>query len=65
MTIRCRVCRKKLVIEFNCRCDGKFCAKHRQPERHECTALDKFKEEGRKEMERKSVVVVNDKITRI
>lgn len=35
---RCSFCNKKIgLTEFNCRCDGCFCQKHRVPEVHNCT----------------------------
>ena len=40
--VSCVVCKKKLsiVTEHTCKCDStkKFCALHRYPEEHKCTA---------------------------
>lgn len=36
---KCFTCKKKLtIIEKNikCRCEHSYCAKHRQPEHHDC-----------------------------
>jgi len=35
--MRCYLCNKKTLLIFDCKCDGKFCNKHRLPEVHNCT----------------------------
>ncbi|KHN78077.1 Zinc finger A20 and AN1 domain-containing stress-associated protein 9 [Toxocara canis] len=45
---RCKVCHKRLRIAqrtIRCACDGAFCARHRNPETHQCSV--DYKEQGR------------------
>lgn len=44
--MRCSVCNKKSLMMFDCKCNKKFCNKHRLPEVHNCDydfKLDKDK----------------------
>ena len=41
---RCHVCGKYELIPFTCKfCGGRFCAKHRLPENHDCTGLAEYR----------------------
>ena len=60
---KCFKCKKKILIEFNCRCNKKFCITHKNPEEHTCT-FD-YKEHGKKIISDKNKKVTNDKIIKI
>lgn len=63
---RCPVdgCGKRLtLIDLTCRCEQKFCMKHRQPEKHFCDY--DFKSEGRAKLERDNLIVTGVKVEKI
>ena len=33
---KCSFCKKKILMEYKCKCDKIFCLKHRNPNKHEC-----------------------------
>ncbi len=35
--MKCRVCGKKVLLQFTCKCEQVFCIKHHAPEDHACT----------------------------
>ena len=42
-------CKRNIpLIEWKCRCEKKFCTKHRLPEKHNCTYDFKMSEEEQK-----------------
>lgn len=43
--IRCQKCEKKLLIEYTCKCEKRFCITHLQPQDHGCT-FD-YREQGK------------------
>jgi predicted nucleic acid binding AN1-type Zn finger protein len=54
-------CKKKIpLIEWKCKCGGKFCTKHRLPEQHKCTWDYKMNDEER-EKKIKSLKCENNK----
>lgn len=58
---RCNVCKKRLLLtSLVCRCGLKFCEMHRYPEEHECSY--DYKNEGRKDLEKKLVRVSQPKV---
>ena len=62
--MRCYHCNKKIgVVEFDCNCNHKFCAKHRLPENHNCEFNHKKFE--RNKLEKKMVKVEANKIIKI
>ena len=45
---RCSFCNKKLkLISYSCKCEGKFCEKHRYTHTHNCKSLQKKKEDSK------------------
>jgi predicted nucleic acid binding AN1-type Zn finger protein len=43
-------CSKKIpLIEWKCRCEKKFCTKHRLPEKHKCTWNFKMTDDEKKQ----------------
>lgn len=57
-------CRVKLsLVDQECRCGIKFCAKHRLPENHNCS-FD-FKEEGRRILMKNNPPIVPIKIIKV
>ena len=62
---RCNECRKKLNITniFICRCEKKFCAKHRHAESHSC-AYD-YKLDGKKYLEKVNPFIPIPKLPKI
>ena len=45
---RCSFCNKKLnLISFSCKCEGKFCDKHRYTHTHNCKSLQKKIDESK------------------
>ena len=63
--IRCDDCRKRLNITnvFICRCEKKFCAKHRHAELHKCT-FD-YKADGKKILEKANPLIPIPKLPKI
>lgn len=63
---RCPVdgCGKRLsLLDITCKCEQKFCMKHRHPEEHSCDY--DFKSEGREKLERDNKAVLGIKLERI
>ena len=57
-------CRVKLMLtDMSCKCELRFCSKHRQPETHQCT-FD-FKAAGRALLEKNLVKVSSSCLERI
>lgn len=56
-------CKKKSIFLFQCKCAGKFCEKHKQPEDHKCQ-FD-FLADFRKKLQSENVRVVGSKLTEI
>ena len=57
-------CRTKLsLLDQECKCGNKFCAKHRLPENHNCSF--NFKEEGRRILMKQNPPIVRTKITKV
>jgi hypothetical protein len=52
-----------LILGFECRCGGLYCAIHRYSDKHECT-FD-YREHGAAEIRRNNPVVVGEKIQKI
>lgn len=45
----CDYCGKEITMPYTCGyCGGSFCSKHRLPENHECSGLEKVSEESRR-----------------
>ena len=45
---RCTFCRKKLgLINYQCKCMGVFCSLHRYTHSHNCTYIEKKKEDSK------------------
>ena len=63
--IRCSDCRKRLNITnvFICRCERKFCAKHRHAESHSCTY--DYKADGKKYLEKANPIIPIPKLPKI
>ena len=63
--IRCYDCRKRLNITnmFICRCEKKFCAKHRHAESHSCTY--DYKSDGKKYLEKANPFIPIPKLPKI
>ena len=63
--MRCNDCRKRLNITnmFMCRCEQKFCAKHRHAESHSCTY--DYKSDGRKYLEKANPFIPIPKLPKI
>lgn len=61
--MRCAKCKKKIIYEYKCPCEGSFCIKCRVPELHECT-FD-FYNEHKKRVEKENPVVNGEKIDKI
>ena len=59
---KCKVCKKKLgiVMVFDCKCGGVFCAEHRYAYEHACTW--DHKGEQKKKIEQNNPLVVADKV---
>jgi AN1-type zinc finger protein 4 len=57
------VCKKKLLIEIDCRCGQTFCLKHRHPDSHNCTY--DYKIEWKKKLEKENPVIITPKIEKI
>jgi hypothetical protein len=63
---RCPVdgCRKRLgLLDLTCKCEQKFCMKHRRPEEHNCNY--DFKSEGRKKLAKDNKIVSGKKVEKI
>lgn len=63
---RCPVdgCGKRLgLLDLTCKCEQKFCMKHRHPEEHSCDY--DFKSEGREKLEKDNKAVLGIKLERI
>jgi len=55
-------CKRNIpLIEWKCRCEGKFCTKHRLPEKHNCTYNFKLTEEEQQK-QRESLMCKNNKM---
>lgn len=52
-----------LIVGFQCRCGGLYCAVHRYSDKHNCT-FD-YREHGAQEIRRNNPVVVGEKIQKI
>lgn len=52
-----------LIIGFECRCGGLFCAVHRYSDKHDCSF--NYRELGAEEIRRNNPVVVGEKIQKI
>ena len=63
--MRCSDCRKRLNITnmFVCRCERKFCAKHRHAESHSCTY--DYKADGKKYLEKANPIIPIPKLPKI
>ncbi len=48
---RCEKCRKKILIEYKCKCEKVFCITHLHAEEHGCT-FD-YKEQAHAELKKK------------
>uniref|UniRef100_A0A6C0C728 AN1-type domain-containing protein n=1 Tax=viral metagenome TaxID=1070528 RepID=A0A6C0C728_9ZZZZ len=63
---RCSFCNKKLkLISYSCKCNGKFCQKHRYTHSHNCKSLNKKIEESKKNLENNNPVVNHSKVIKI
>ena len=60
---KCASCRKKSHVLLACHCSKTFCITCRIPEKHRCDY--KFKEEGKKQLEKQNPVVSSCKIDKI
>ena len=62
--MRCAFCNKKIgIIEYDCRCEKKFCTRCRLPEQHKCSFDHKLFE--KQKLNKKMVKVDNEKIIKI
>lgn len=62
--MKCHHCSKKIKgIEFDCKCNNKFCVKCRYPETHKCTF--NYKTQQKTKLEKELIRVVPDKLVRI
>jgi AN1-type zinc finger protein 4 len=61
---KCTFCSKKIGIvnTYNCKCSKAFCTSHRMPESHQCTYMEQFKIDGRRQLESQLTKVVAEKI---
>ena len=63
---RCSFCNKKLkLISYSCKCEGKFCQKHRYTHTHNCKSLEKKKEDAKKILKNNNPVVNHSKVIKI
>ena len=63
---RCSFCNKKLkLISYSCKCNGKFCQKHRYTHTHNCKSLEKKKEECKNILKNNNPVVNHSKVIKI
>jgi predicted nucleic acid binding AN1-type Zn finger protein len=60
---RCTTCNKKSIFLFHCKCEKRFCEKHKQPEDHSCS-FD-FLADYRKKLERENIRISVAKLTEI
>lgn len=57
-------CKKKLTLtDMTCKCELRFCSKHRYPEEHSC--IFDFKAEGLQILKKQSYKVVGDKFEKL
>ena len=57
-------CNKKLKLtDLSCRCEKRFCSKHRLPESHQC--IYDFKTNGRQQLKDNNPICVHQKIIKI
>ncbi len=62
--MKCFHCRKKIRgMEFDCKCEQKFCAKCRHPEGHNCTY--DFRKHQKNKLEKELIKVVPEKLAKI
>jgi hypothetical protein len=61
---KCTFCSKKIGIvnTHKCKCSKEYCASHRMPETHQCTYMDQYKIDGRRQLENQLTKVVAEKI---
>ena len=63
---RCSFCNKKLkLISYSCKCQGKFCQKHRYTHTHNCKSLNKKINESKKILENNNPVINHSKVIKI
>lgn len=61
---RCALCNCKLKItDIECRCEFKYCMKHRMPENHKCNV--DYKEIAKQKIKKENPLVINEKIIKI
>ncbi len=65
LSSRCGECRKKEYLAFECKCQKKFCSKHRLPEYHNCPLFDQIIEEGRRQLAKNNPQIKAEKIIKI
>ena len=59
-------CRKKLkLISFDCKCGGKFCAKHRYTSIHDCSYLENKKKTCKEELAKNNPIIDFNKVIKI
>ncbi len=57
---KCNLCKKKILMEFNCKCGGIFCLDCRNSDKHNCQF--NYLEYNKKELNTKLEKVVANKI---
>lgn len=66
---KCGICKVKInavdIIISSCKCNGKYCVKHRMPELHNCEKITEIAKEQKKDLENKLVKVTGCKLSTI
>lgn len=53
--LKCSFCQKKIgLISFPCKCNGIFCQIHRYTHSHNCTYIEKKKEDNKKNIQKQN-----------
>lgn len=63
--VRCFECKKKIPLgmEINCKCEQKFCMKHKHAEEHNCSYDYKLK--GCEIIEKNNPIIIGEKIVKV
>jgi len=63
---KCSFCNKKLkIISYNCKCEGKFCDKHRYTHTHDCKSLQKKIDESKELIKNNNPLMIHSKVIKI
>jgi len=63
---KCSFCNKKLkIISYTCKCEGKFCDKHRYTHTHDCKSLQKKIDESKELIKNNNPLMIHSKVIKI